>query len=363
MQARLIQSSHMAPGTAELHCLGSSLAAETAEFCLGQPLPGGGYSHLDPRDSQSPWGAAEFWIRPDGVRRQDGALVLPLDPAVTWHLAPNKPYLLFLRDGAGGAEKSPVLGIPLRLPSTPPARWKPAEVAAVAAPPPPPPPPPAVEPEPPAPDLPPLVAEREPEPAPPPAPPAASAGMKRGSAVMVILGVAAAWILLGAGAYWWFVLRDAADPSVPAAPPVAASPAEKHDLATARALLATSPAAEAARTRAEAHVAAKDLEGAFLLYRAAAEKGDAKASVALGGFYDPASWTKETSPLPAPNADQALGWYRRAAEAGDAEAQYRLGLLLKSGKTEVADGPEQAVGWLKKAADQGHPKAKEALAP
>jgi len=36
-------------------------------------------------------------------------------------------------------------------------------------------------------------------------------------------------------------------------------------------------------------------------------------------------------------------------------------MVLRSGRTEAADGPEQAVAWLRKAADQGHAQAKEAL--
>jgi TPR repeat protein len=78
-------------------------------------------------------------------------------------------------------------------------------------------------------------------------------------------------------------------------------------------------------------------------------------------MYDPATYSPETSPLPAPNPEQAVEWYRQAAEAGIAEAQYRLGMLLMSGKTDEPNGPELAVAWLRKAADQGHLQARDAL--
>ena len=78
-------------------------------------------------------------------------------------------------------------------------------------------------------------------------------------------------------------------------------------------------------------------------------------------MYDPATYSKETSPLPAANPEQAAQWYKRAAEAGNAEAQYHYGMLLKSGRTEEPNGPELGVQWLQKAADQGHAQAKAEL--
>ncbi|QLH39061.1 MAG: sel1 repeat family protein [Defluviicoccus sp.] len=112
---------------------------------------------------------------------------------------------------------------------------------------------------------------------------------------------------------------------------------------------------------AEKFKAAQQLDGEFLLLREAARKGSAPAALALGEMYDPATYTPETSPLPAPNPAQAAAWYRQAAEAGIAQAQYRLGMLLMSGKTDEPNGPEVGISWLRKAADQGLAEAKEAL--
>jgi TPR repeat protein len=60
------------------------------------------------------------------------------------------------------------------------------------------------------------------------------------------------------------------------------------------------------------------------------------------------------------NKADSLGLRWRAG-AGIADAQYRVGMLLKSGKTDEPNGPELGVSWLRQAADQGYPQAKEAL--
>lgn len=184
-------------------------------------------------------------------------------------------------------------------------------------------------------------------------------------------------LLLLAGAGAWFALKpEDAGPGVQAVAPPASAPASEVasapvtppapvaevTLASIRAELSGSPEPAAARARADA--LAKEgrlLDGQFLLYKYAGEKGDAEAARAMGSFYDPATWSKERSPMPAPNPVEAARWLRQAADAGDAEAQYRYGMLLKGGGTDELDGPEQAIGWLRKAAEQGHEGAKQAL--
>ena len=102
----------------------------------------------------------------------------------------------------------------------------------------------------------------------------------------------------------------------------------------------TNPGADESFGQAERFRQAKQLDGAFLLLRNAAGKGSAPAALALGEMYDPATYSPETSALPAPNPAQAARVVPQAAEGGIAEAQYRLGQLLLSGKTDEPNGPE-----------------------
>jgi hypothetical protein len=350
MRPTLLQTADMPAGDAFLCCPDLALDPNAVEISFAEPLASGGQRYLDPRDTQNPWAGAEFWLKPlSAAIGPDGAALLRLDQTVTYYLKPNRPYLLGLRDASGTIVRGQVLGASIRLPSSPPAGWVMPTSASAA---------------PPDPVLAPAEAVPEPLPSPPTAPepppptipasPAAPTPRPRSPGLYVALGLIG---LLIAGGGWWFLQGRGGES--PMAPTVAQS--TPRTLAIARAALADNPDAETARRLGEAHLAEKDLDGAFLLFRAAADKGDSAARLAMGSFYDPASWSKETSPLPSPNADQAAHWFRTAAETGDAEAQYRLGMVLKTGKTEQADGPEQAVSWLTKAAAQGHAKAKEAL--
>lgn len=346
MRAALVQTPEMPPGTAELRCQDSGMQPGTVELCLSRPLPSGGLRHLDPANPGQPWGNPEVWQRPVAAEGDGTLLRLRLDAFATWHLAPNTPYILQLRDAAGRRAETPLLGIAMRLPSAPPKGWgAPGAVAEEA----PPPPPPAAPPMPQAP-----VAD--------PAPERSGGGARRGRpALLTVLALLLLLVLAGAAA-WWVLDAPPADAPVAEAPPPATAapePEPQPTLEAARAALADNPPAAEARTLGEAHLAARDREGAFLLLRYAAEQGDAVAARAVAALYDPATWSAETSPLPAPNAEQAAQWYRRAAEAGDAEAQYRLGMLLRDGGVESADGAEV---WLRRAAGQGHTGAKEALA-
>jgi hypothetical protein len=349
----LKQTPDMPAGTAELTCDHGDLDPDSVELCVSQPRASGGYLHLDPRDSEHPWGTQEFWQRPVAAGRDGDRVRLRLDAFTTFHIGANKPYILHLRDAAGPRDGVPLLGIAMRLPSAPPKGWRAAEAPVV-------PPAPIPEPEP----------EPADEPEPEPDEETAVAGLTvdpderraaRETRGFPTAAVAAGLVLLvlAGAAGWWFYGRQGAGEPTPAEAAAPAAPARTLD--AARAALAATPSPADARDAGEAHLAARDLEGGFLLLRYAADKGDTRAALAVGALYDPASWSAETSPLPAPNAEQAAQWYHRAAEAGDPEAQYRLAMVLRSGRTEAADGPEQAVAWLRKAADQGHAQAKEAL--
>ncbi len=348
MLPTLLQRDDMPAGDAFLRCPGLELDPADIEISFAEPLASGGQRYLDPRDTQNPWAGAEFWMRPISVTdAPDGAVLLRLDQTVTYYLKPNRPYLLGLRDASGAVVRGHVLGTALRLPSSPPAGWVgpllatplPQEQGLEE--------PTVVPPQP--------LASVLPEAPKLEAAPNAPVTTQEKSSVLLYAALGLLGVIMAGGA-WWFLQGRGGEPVAQ----TAAQPAPRT-LAVARAALAENINAETSRTLGEAHLAAKDFDGAFLLLRAAAEKGDLTAHLAMGSFYDPASWSKDSSPLPSPNADQAAHWFRKAAEKGDAEGQYRLGMVLKSGKTEQADGPEQAASWLTKAAAQGHAKAREAL--
>ena len=123
------------------------------------------------------------------------------------------------------------------------------------------------------------------------------------------------------------------------------------------------PAADAAAKVAQLASARKLLDGQFLLLRYAAEQGDIAAARDIGRMYDPATFSKDSSPLPEPNPVEAARWLKQAAQKGDAEAQYRFAMLLKRGGTDEENAPEQAVFWMRKAAEQGHELARKESLP
>jgi Sel1 repeat len=314
--------------------------------------------HLDPRSPDEPWTTSVYYFWPLRPARKGALLVFEIDHGVTYHLRANQPYRLRMRSLTGAGEVEEVFTLPanMRRPSTPPSNWVPppdprgpvsAPVRAAPPPPPPAPPPPAPEPVPqpqPAPPAPEPPPPPPPEPVPvTPAPPAASPLKKLLPLLLLLLRAG------GGGAAYWMLREQGPQP-------IASMDACRK---------AIGGGLEPADARAKADALAKKgalLDCQFLLYKHAGEKGDRDSARVLGSYYDPDTWSKDKSPLPAPNPTEAARWHKQAAEAGDAEAQYRFGMLLKLGRTDAADGPEQAQVWLRKAADQGHAQAKDALA-
>src|SRR5579862_8228042 len=72
-------------------------------------------------------------------------------------------------------------------------------------------------------------------------------------------------------------------------------------------------------------------------YKRAAEQGDAKAQVELGGLYQ-VGWG-----VP-PDDERAASWFRKAAEQGSAEGAMYLGALYERGDGVTKDHAE-AVRW------------------
>ncbi len=362
MTTRLVQlgPEQHASGTAAFQVSGPAAVQLTLPELLEIAIiqPGQVERFLDPRNPDDPWTTSVYFFMPLRPQRQGNALWLEIDHGVTYHLRANQPYRLRIRP-YGGSEIEEVFTGPgaMRRPSTRPDGWTPppdprgplvapppaAEPAAEPAPPPAPEPVVAPAPEPaPAPAPPPVPAPVDLAPVNPPTPPAP--GKKWMLPALLLLLAAAGiggYLTLGGGG--------------------TAAVAETMD--SCRKSVAASPEPAAARGKADGLAKAGQLlDCQFLLYKYAGEKGDKDAARVLGGFYDPDTWAKDKSPLPAPNPQEAARWHKQAAEAGDAESQYRYGMLLKLGRTDAADGPEQAQVWLRKAADAGHAQAKDALA-
>ena len=102
--------------------------------------------------------------------------------------------------------------------------------------------------------------------------------------------------------------------------------------------------------QAKALRASGDTQGsAYVLFKQAAEGGNAEAMTYVGLYYDSsrpayAGVSKDDS--------VAATWYRKAAEAGDARGMTRLGWMYHGGRGVVQDDA-QAVSWTRRAAEAG----------
>lgn len=365
MPVRITQPASFPGGRALVEVTGDPARfAEALEIAIVDQTAGVDKArHLDPRTPEAAWKPPVFWFPPEAVRREEERLLFELDHGVTFHLRPNMPYLLRL----GGVDGLPIeermVWRPMRGRSSAPEWTPPVLHRATALPP---------EPEPAVDEAPTVILAPQPEPELVAGPPPVLEPEPRRGGRGWLWAVLALIVLAGAGGAVWYAWPeimarlappDAGQPAQQAAAPAppAAVGARPTTVEEARRLVQTDVPVADTLTEAKRFAAAGSLDGAFLLFRRAAEAGSAEAAVALGAMYDPATHSAGTSPLPAPNPEQAAEWFRRAAEAGDAEAQFRLGRLLLSGKTAAPDGPEKGVMWLQKAAAQGHAGARDAL--
>jgi TPR repeat protein len=92
--------------------------------------------------------------------------------------------------------------------------------------------------------------------------------------------------------------------------------------------------------------------------KAKAEKGDAKAELALGNIY--CNCEDYPSP-PNHNYAEALKWFRKAADQGNAEGQDELGKMYLHG-LGVARNASEAANWFRKSAEQGNAEAELGIA-
>jgi hypothetical protein len=83
-------------------------------------------------------------------------------------------------------------------------------------------------------------------------------------------------------------------------------------------------------------------DDAYLLYRFAANHGNAQAALLLGTRADPAYYTADGNILPGPEPEQAIKWYRMAGAEGNTEAVARLKALRGRLEQASAAGDVQA---------------------
>ncbi|GAB3447817.1 SEL1-like repeat protein [Insolitispirillum peregrinum] len=146
-------------------------------------------------------------------------------------------------------------------------------------------------------------------------------------------------------------------PTTPAAPAVEAINT-REDLAK---FIQATPDGAKAYQAATTLAAQGKLEFAMLLFQHAARNGSLDGSVAVAKMYDPDSWSKTTSPMPAADAETAAYWYEPAAQGGNTEAQRQLGKILTQLQPSGFQH-DKGKDWLQKAADAGDAKAKDLLA-
>ena len=173
-------------------------------------------------------------------------------------------------------------------------------------------------------------------------------------------------ILIGGGYYAWTNHFDKPEQAVAATPPPTASPTplasaeppKKSVRETVAEYLATKPQPDAMLAKGREFAKDGNMAASFLVFRQAAEQGNAAAQVELASFYDPTMQTKAGFPH---DGTLAASWYERAALAGVAEAQRKLGLLFAKGGAGLTADTAKAKSWLQQAAAQNDADAKKAL--
>ena len=312
------------------------------------------------------WRRTEAWLLPEHVERRKDVLEFHLGPEICDRLAGIATVRVRVKEPDIGVVGTTVVAWPAMLTSgalDPSSKLYDDTVRlrrAQQATPPPPPPEPAPEPvpEPAAPPFtmpprPELRASRALEPAPP-------GKLNRAGWLVAALVLVA---IAGGGYHVYTTYLQQPEPAVAAAaapapvPPVSAPGKSVRDIVGE--YFATKPTTEAMLAKARDYAKAGELSAAFLVFRRAAETGNAPAQLELATYYDPLSTPAKAGFTP--DAARAAEWYERAALAGSAEAQRKLGLLLVKGGGGLPADPAKAKTWLQQAATQNDADAKKAL--
>jgi hypothetical protein len=314
------------------------------------------------------WRRTEAWLLPERVERKRDVMEFHLGPEICDRLAGIATVRLRVQEPDIGVVATTVIAWPSMLTSgatDPSSRLYDDTVRLRGAAAPPPPAEPAPEPEP-EPELPPplppprpeLRASRALDPDPP----------KRSGAVGWLIAAIVLVAIAGGGyyAYLTYFKKDAVVAEAPS-PPTSSAPAPVPDVGTAKKsvresvddYLATKPQPEAMLAKARDYAKAGETAAAFLVFRRAAEMGNAPAQLELATFYDP--MTQPPRGGFAADGARAADWYEREARAGVAEAQRRLGLLLAKGGAGLPADAAKSKTWLQQAAAQNDVDAKKAL--
>jgi hypothetical protein len=369
------------PGHAILRV--SELDAPADGLALSLQRQQGPDSHL----ADDGWRRTEAWLVPAFVQRVKGALEFHLGPEICDRLAGTSTVRLRIKEPDIGVVGATVVAWPQMLTSgavDPSARSHNDTVILRR---------PALRIEPPPlriePELPPPLVLAAPElpprlPDPEPAPPRSNTGTWL--ITMVVLA-----ILIAGGVYAYLFHRQqlesliaaapnsatttpAEPPSATPAPETAATPPpspvpspvptpareppKKSARMAVEEYLATKPKEDELLARARQYAQGGDLTEAFLVWRAAAEAGNAQAELEVAAFYDPTLPPKKGF---SPDGSRAADWYERAALAGNVEAQRRYGMLLAKGGAGLPADTAKARTWLQQAAAQKDAEAKTAL--
>ena len=361
MPVRALVEALPEPGHAILRV--SELDAAPDGLALSIQRQQGPDSHL----ADDGWRRTEAWLLPERVERRRDALEFHLGPEICDRLAGIATVRVRVKEPDIGVVGTTVVAWPAMLTSgaldpssrlyDETVRLRRAQPKAAPAPPPEPEPEPA--PEPPAPPFTPppprpeLRASRALDPGPP------ERSGRAGWLLVALLFVA----VVGVGYHLYTSFFDRSEPVVAATPTPAPAPTRSAPGKSVRDIvgeyLATKPTPEAMLAKARDYAKAGEMGAAFLVFRRAAETGNAPAQLELAAFYDPLSTPAKAGFTP--DGPRAADWYERAALAGSAEAQRKLGLLLAKGGGGLPADPAKAKTWLQQAAAQNDADAKKAL--
>jgi len=319
------------------------------------------------------WRRTEAWLQPEHVERVKGDLEFHLGPEICDRLAGIATIRLRVKEPDIGVVGTTVVAWPPMLTSgavDPSSHGQDDTIRLRGRPRPEPPPPPAPPFEPP-----PVVEAPPPPPTPmpdlraarDPMPEIAPGRGRTGWMIAAVILLA----LVGGGyfAYTNYFQKPEDEVATTAPAPTSTAPTlattapadapRKSVRETVGEYLGTNPAPEAMLAKGKEFEQAGELNGAFLVWRRAAEAGNASAQLELASFYDPLATPPKAGFTP--DGARAADWYERAALAGNPEAQRKFGLLLAKGGAGLPADPGRARSWLQQAAAQNDAEARKAL--